>query len=140
MEKASRTLLRIAAIVGTVCGALILACVPFLIVMGASTTIKEMLVAAINEGNVHSDLDLPPEEVAGIVQLVLIMTAVLLTMIGGLCVANAIISSKARSNPTEGLMIASIITGALTTDFSLVGGIFGMICIKRRARKKQLEE
>ena len=142
MEKASRTLLRIAVIFGTILGALVLACVPCLIVLGASPAIKDMLVEAITSGdvNVHSDFDLTAEQIATLIQVVLLVTAGLLIYLGAICVANAIISSKARNNPTEGLMIAAIITGALSTDFSLVGGIFGLICVKRRARRKQIEE
>ena len=140
MEKASRALLKVAAIFGTVCGALILACVPVMLVLGISPTIREMLTTAIEDGSIHTDLDLPAAQIALGVQIVLIVTAVMLIFVGGCCVANAIISSKTREEPTRGRYIACIITGALSTDFSIIGSVFGLIVLKRKERRQKLEQ
>ena len=142
MLKASRTLLRVAAILGTVCGALLLACVPVLFVIGVSPTIHEMLLEAIKEGTVtvHSSAGLTNEQIVLVFQVSFIATAVVLLIIGVMCVVNAIIATKTRNEPTRGRYIACIITGALSTDFSLVAGIFGLICLSKQERQKKLEE
>ena len=140
MLKASRTLLRVATIFGTVCGALILACVPVLLVLGVSPTIHDMLVKAIQDGQIHTDLDLPAEQIVLGLQISFIASAVMLIFVGGCCVANALISSKTREQPTRGRYIACIITGALSTEFSIVGAIFGLISLKKSERLLKLEE
>ena len=142
MLRASRALLRVAAIVGTVCGALILACVPACFVVGFSSTIRDMLVAAIKDGSVtvHSEADLKPEDIALGFQIVFVATGFLLLVIGVMCVVNAVIASKTRNEPTRGRYIACIVTGALSTDFSIVAAIFGLICLSKQERAKKLEE
>ena len=142
MFKASRTLLRVAAIVGTVCGALVLACVPVFFVIGCSSTIREMLIKAIDDGTIkaHTSVGLTSAEMVALFQAIFIMTAILLLVIGVMCVVNAIISVKTRNEPTRGRYIACIVTGALSTDFSLVAGIFGLICLSRGERQNKLEE
>ncbi len=142
MLKASRSLLRVAAIVGTVCGALILACVPAFFIIGFSSTIRDMLVEAIDNGTItaHSDAGLGTEEIVLVFQIMFIVSGFVLLIIGVLCVVNAIIASKTRREPTRGRYIACIVTGALSTDFSLVAGILGLVNLGREERKKQFEE
>lgn len=142
MLKASRALLRVATILGTVLGALILACVPVCFVIGCSTTIRDMLVEATKDGTVtiHSDADLGAEEIVLIFQIMFIILGVTLLLIGVAFVINAIIASKTRREPTRGRYIACIVTGALSTDFSLVAGILGLVNLGREERKKQFEE
>ena len=142
MLKACRTLLKVATILGTVLGACILATVPAFMIIGFSSTIRDMLIEAIKEGTitVHSDADLPVETIVLVFQICFIVTGFVLLIVGAMCVANAIIASKTRNEPTRGRYIACIVTGALSTDFSLIAAIFGLICLKRQERQKQLEE
>ena len=142
MLKASRALLKVATIIGTICGALILAFVPACFVLGFSNTIRDMLVKAINDGEVtiHSSVDLKPEQIALMIQVMFIVLGFTLLPIGVLCVINAMISSKTRNEPTRGRYIACIVTGALSTDFSIIAGIFGLICLNRESRQNKIEE
>lgn len=141
MLKASRALLRVAAIMGTVFGALILACVPVFFVFGFSITIRNMLVQAMNDGTITTNTnDLPYEKVAILFQVMFIIIGFTLLIVGVCCVVNAIISVRTRNEPTRGRYIACIVTGALSTDFSLIASVFGLICLAREERKKRLEE
>ena len=140
MQKASRILLLVATIVSTVVGALLLACVPALFVLGVSPTIANMLRDAINSGEIKNDPNVPVDTAILILQIVFIVTAVVLLTIGVCAVINAIISSKTRKNPTRGLYIACIVTGALSTDFSIVAGILGLITLSKQERNKEIVE
>ena len=142
MLKASRALLKVATILGTVCGALILATVPACFILGFSNIIRDMLIKAINDGEVtiHSSVDLKPEQIALIIQVMFIVLGFTLLIIGVMCVVNAMIAYKTRNEPTRGRYIACIVTGALSTDFSLIAAIFGLICLNRQERQKKIEE
>lgn len=141
MLKASRSLLRVAAIVGTVCGALILACVPAFFIIGFSSTIRDMLVEAMKDGTVTvHDTSASYETLVFIIQGIFVSLGFTLLIIGVMCVVNAIIATRTRNEPTRGRYIACIVTGALSTDFSLIAGIFGLICLAREENKKKLEE
>ena len=141
MLKASRVLLRVAAIVGTVCGALLLACVPAFFIIGFSNRIHDMLVEAMNDGtiNTHTN-DLSFESIAFGLQIMFIVLGFTLLLIGVTCVINAVISVKTRNEPTRGRYIACIVTGALSTDFSIIAAIFGLICLHKAERQNKLEE
>lgn len=141
MLKASRSLLRVAAIVGTVCGALILACVPAFFIIGFSSTIGDMLVEAMKDGTVTvHGTSASYETLVFIIQGIFVSLGFTLLIIGVMCVINAIIATRTRNEPTRGRYIACIVTGALSTDFSLIAGIFGLICLAREENKKKLEE
>ena len=141
MLKASRVLLKVATILGTICGALILACVPVFFVLGFSTTIRDMLVQAMNDGTIITNThDLPYEKVVILLQVMFVILGFMLLIIGVCCVVNAIIAVRTRNEPTRGRYIACIVTGALSTDFSLIAGIFGLICLSRQERQKKIEE
>ena len=141
MFKACRALLRVAAIVGTVCGALILACVPAFFIIGFSSTIGDMLVEAMKDGTVAvHDTSASYETLVFIIQGIFVSLGFTLLIIGVMCVVNAIIATRTRNEPTRGRYIACIVTGALSTDFSLIAGIFGLICLAREENKKKLEE
>ncbi len=141
MFKASRSLLRVAAIVGTVCGALILACVPAFFIIGFSSKIGDMLVEAMKDGTVTvHDSSASYETLVFIIQGIFVSLGFTLLIIGVMCVVNAIIATRTRNEPTRGRYIACIVTGALSTDFSLIAGIFGLICLAREENKKKLEE
>ena len=142
MLKASRALLRVAAILGTVLGALLLACVPAFFVIGFSSTIHDMLMEAMNDGsvNIHSDAGLDAEGIVLMLQIMFVTLGFTLLIIGVMCVVNAVIASRTRREPTRNLYIACIVTGALSTDFSLVAGILGLINLGREERRKKFEE
>ncbi len=141
MLKASRSLLRVAAIVGTVCGALILACVPAFFIIGFSSKIGDMLVEAMKDGTVTvHGTSASYETLVFIIQGIFVSLGFTLLIIGVMCVVNAIIATRTRNEPTRGRYIACIVTGALSTDFSLIAGIFGLICLAREENKKKLEE
>ena len=141
MFKASRVLLRVAAIVGTIFGAITLAMVPVFFVFGFSNTIRDMLVQAMNDGTITTNTnDLPYEKVVLLLQVTFVITGFTLMIIGVSCVINAVIATRTRSNPTRGLYIACIVTGALSTDFSIIAGIFGLICLNRELCRKKFEE
>ena len=141
MLKASRVLLRVAAIVGTVFGALILACVPVFFVIGFSPTIHDMLVKAMNDGTIQTNThDLSFETIVFFLQAMFIVLGVTLLIVGACCVVNAVIAVKTREEPTRGRYIACIVTGALSTDFSIIAAIFGLICLKRAERQNNIIE
>lgn len=128
-------------IVGTVFGALILACVPVFFVLGFSSTIRDMIVSAMEDGTITvTGDDLPYEKLVILLQVMFIILGFTLLTIGVCCVVNAIIASKTRREPTRGRYVACIVTGALSTDFSLVAGILGLICLAREERRKKFEE
>ena len=142
MLRTSRILLKVATIVSTICGAIILAFVPVFLTIGFSSTIHDMLLEAIKDGTVtvHSSNGLSNEQMVKLFQVIFATVGFVFIIIGVLCVANAIIASKTRNEPTRGRYIACIITGALSTDFSLVGGIFGLISLARIEKNKQIDE
>lgn len=140
MQKASSTLLLVATIVSTVAGAIILALVPALIISGISPTISNMLREAIANGDIKNDSSISADTAVLIIQTVFIVTGVMLATVGGCCVVNAVIASKTRRAPTRNLYIACIVTGALSTDFSLVAGILGLIALSRQERNQQIVE
>ena len=84
MLKASRALLKVATIIGTICGALILAFVPACFILGFSNVIRDMLVKAVNDGEViiHSSVDLKPEQIALMIQVMFIVLGFTLLPIG----------------------------------------------------------
>ena len=140
MFKASRTLLKVATIVGTIVGALLFATVPFFFVIGFSPTIRNMLIKAMDDGTITVHGSLSFDEIVLILQAFFVVIGFVLLIIGAMCVINAIISSKARQEPTRNLYIACIVTGALSTNFSLIAGIFGLICLANEERQKRFEE
>ena len=140
MLKASRVLLRVAAIMGTVFGAILLASVPAFFIFGFSSTIREMLIKAFQDGTIHSDIDLPAKEIVLGLQIIFISLGMLFLFLGVSCVINAVISVKTRNEPTRGRYIACIVTGALSTDFSIIAAIFGLICLHKAERQNKLEE
>ena len=141
MLKASRALLRVAAIVGTICAALLLAFVPVFFVFGFSSTIRDMVVQEINDGNISYQGDgLSPEQFVLIFQIMFVALGFTFLILGAMCLVNAIISVRTRREPTRGRYIACIVTGALSTDFSMIAAILGLICLKKQERQNKLEE
>ena len=141
MLKASNALLKAAMIVGTIVGAIVLATVPFFFVIGFSPVIRDMLIEAMKQGEINVQGDATPYELGAlIIQVSFVVLAFSMLIVGGMCVANAIIASRTRREPTRGLYIACIVTGAMSTDFSLVAGILGLINLNRELTRKRFEE
>ena len=141
MLNTSNVFLKVATIIGTIIGALFLASVPVYFVIGFSNVIHGMLVDAMNDGTITvQNANLSFEEIAVLLQGMFIGLGFMFLVLGGICVANAIISSITRREPTRGRYIACIITGAMSTDFSVVAGILGLINLSREKRQKEFEE
>ena len=138
MLKSSCILLKIAMIFGTIIGSMILAMCPAFFAIGFSSHIHQLLVEAAQEGAIYSSIDISDEATATAIQGVFIALAFVFLVLGGVCVANAIISSRTRNKPSENLYIACIVTGALSTGFSLVAGIFGLICLNKNKDQQKV--
>lgn len=138
MKRISNTMLRIGMILCIVCGALLIFTVPFLITCGVSPRIHQMIVEAVESGNVNSDY--APEVAATIVQSMLLGTGIGLLIYGALCVAAAIVDSKALKETSRGRYIACIVLGAMTTGFAMAGGILGLIADARIRRNQAREQ
>ncbi len=137
MKRISNTMLRVGMILCIVCGALLLFMTPFLIATGVSPRIHDMIVEAVESGNVNSDY--APEVAATIVQSVSLSCGIVLLIYGALCVAAAIVNSKTLREASRGRYIACIVLGTMTTGFAMAGGILGLIA-DARIRRNQVNE
>ena len=143
MSKAISALLKAAMIVGTIVGALLLACCPGLFVLGFSPVIHDMLVTALEDGVIAVrgyGADLPYESLAFLIQAAMWSCGFSFLIIGVICVINAILASRTRREPTRKRYIDCIVTGALSTDFSSIAGILGLVSLTREERRKRFEE
>ena len=134
-------MLRIGMILCIVIGALLIFSTPFLITVGVSSHIRQMIVEAVESGNVNSDY--APEVAATIVQVTALSCGITLLIAGLVCVASAIVASKALKDCTRRRYIAAIVLGSMTTGFTLAGGILGVIAdarIRRNQAREQKEQ
>lgn len=138
MGRISNVMLRIGMILCIICGATLIFCTPFLITVGVSPRIHQMIVEAVEAGNIESDY--APEIAAGIVQGIMLGTGIFCLIYGALCVAAAIVSSRTLREPSRGRYIANIVLGLMTTNFAAAGGILGLIYQARVARKQRREQ
>ena len=136
MKKASFILFKISTIFGAIIAAILLATAPFLLVMGFSSHIHQMLVDSYNDGIItwpsfahYTGND--PEVYAWLIQVYLMSIGFVCVIIGVASAIAAIIAVKARKEATRGLLIASIVVGALSVETMIVAGIFGLIALKR---------
>ena len=78
-----------------------------------------------------------PERITFLIQICSISCGVSMLWVAILCIPSAILSFKARKNPTKGLLLANVIVGYLCgTTYNVVGGILGLIYNARLARKE----
>lgn len=142
MGRTSDTFLKVGMIVSIIAGAIILMSTPVFFVTGFSKSIREMIIENINNGTIAYDGNgLTPEEFVTVMQVTFATLGFVMLLLGVLCFVNAFVSSAARRNKTHGLYIAAIITGAMSTDFSIPGGILGLISLSKEAKKNnQIEE
>ena len=138
MNRISNTMLRIGMILCIICGAILLFCMPFLITMGVSPHIHEMIVEAVRNGDVNSDY--APDVAAGVFQGIMLGYGIFCLIYGALCVAAAIVSSKTLREPSRGRYIACIVMGCMSTGFSVAGGILGLIYQARVARNERRQK
>ena len=137
MKRISNTMLRIGMILSIIAGATLIFVTPFLIVTGVSTRIHEMIVEAVTNGDVHSDYD--PEVAATVIQSMLLTYGIITLIFGAICIAAAIVDSKALKEGSTGRYIACIILGSMSTGFAIAGGILGLIA-DARIRRNQARE
>ena len=142
MERISNTFLKVGMIVSLVAGAIILCCVPVFFVIGFSSNIRDMILEDIDNGRIsYQGNGVTPEEFVTIMQVTFAALGFVMLIIGAICFANAFICSAARKSQTRGLYIAAIITGAMSTDFAIPGGVLGLISLSKKAKKQnQIEE
>lgn len=142
MERTSNTFLKVGMIVSLVVGAIVLCCVPLFLVIGFSSNIREMILEDINSGRIsYQGNGVTPEEFVTIMQVTFVTLGFVMLTIGAICIANAFICSAARKSQTRGLYIAAIITGAMSTDFAIPGGVLGLISLSKKSKKQnQIEE
>ena len=134
MERASRILIKVGMIVSIVYAAIMLFSSPFMIVMGVSSHIHDMIVDGVSNGEIYSDLS--PEQAAIVVQATLLSLGIMFIIFGLVGLIDAIIASKTLREPSKNRYIACIILGALSTELTLVGGILGLISLSRKNRKQ----
>ena len=138
MNRISNVMLRVGMILCIICAVTLLFCTPFLITMGVSPRIHQMIVEAVENGSVDSDY--APEIAAGIVQGVMLATGIFSLIYGALCVATAVVSSKTLREPTRGRYIACIVLGCMSTGFAIAGGVLGLIYQARVARNQRRQK
>ena len=138
MNRISNVMLRVGMILCIICGALLLFCTPFLITMGVSPRIHEMIAEAVRNGDVNSEY--APDVAAGVFQGIMLGYGIFCLIYGALCVASAIVSSKTLREPSRGRYIACIVMGCMSTGFSIAGGILGLIYQARVARNERRQK
>lgn len=114
---------------------------PILLIMGFSSEIREEVLNNIHNGTIsYHGNGMTPEEFVTVMQATFAALGIMMIVVGIACVINAIISSLAMRKGTRGLYIAAIITGVLSTDFSIPGGILGLILLSRDKNKSEFDK
>ena len=139
MKRASEILFKISTILGAIIGGVVLAFVPFELIVGFSGHIREMLIEAFDNGTITYTGDISQmngELFATIIQTTLVVSGIISILVGVGCVIGAILGVRARKEATRGLLIASIVVGALSLDSLVVAGIFGLIVLNKEAKRE----
>lgn len=133
MKKASFILFKISGIVAIVYSIIGAIYVPIAFAIGFSQKIHEMVTDAYNSGYINAPFgaNLDGESYATILQWILVSLGFVLLIETVACVVAYIISSKVRKEATRGLLIASIIVGPFSVSAMIVGGILGLIALKK---------
>lgn len=137
MKKAANVLYIVGFVVCIVASVCLLVPSPFLIVLGISSKINEMIVDGIKQYADNPEIVEHAEFIADMMQVCFVLTSILFIMFGLACVVNAIVCSRARKEQTRGLYIASIVLGAFSTSVTILAGIFSLI---EDHKTKQIEE
>ena len=104
--------------IGTAIGAFIM----------ASPQMTDQIVEWINEGKIHSSIDVSPEQLAQVIQVMCVVVGVGALLSIALYIVCGCLCLKSRKAQTKGLYIANIILGCLCGEtISVVGAVFGLI-------------
>lgn len=139
MKKASRVLLKIAHIYGLIMGIYCLLVSLVWIVISLNPVMRDAIVQSLEENGVDFG-ELSPEQIVLLFQLIIASSAVAFVYLGVISIVDAVVSRKALNNPTRGRLIACMILGAMSTDFSFVGGMLGIFSLAKENRMKAREE
>ena len=137
MKNLSRTFLRIGIIISWVVFGLLVFSGIVCIVLGVLPPIHD----AIREGYTNSP---NANEFASADAAVyfyigtMIASGVVCLFFIPLPIINAVISNKALNEPNRGLLIASIVLGAMCSKFTLAGGILGLLAHIRERRNSNV--
>ena len=138
MKKASDILLLIGGIVAAVCIFAYLMCgVVFMILSMPFFT--PYLAEGIREGIVHTsmgDINMTPEEIAALIQLLFIIYAVVFYVITAFTVVSCIFAFRARKAQSSAMYILNIVFGVIgCTVVNTVGGVLGLIALKKSGQQ-----
>ena len=90
--------------------------------------IRPEIIKAIEEGYIRSDFPGTPEEKAGAIQLMFLVSGIAFLIEAFVAGANAVIAFKARNSNSKALFITSIVLGAVTgVEINIVASIFALI-------------
>ena len=138
MKRASFILFKISTILGIVLAAVFAFYMPFSFVMGFSAKIHQMLAEAFDSGALNAPFaaNMDGDSFAMFIQSMMVTCGFVCLFAVVLCVISAIIASRVRKEATRGLLIASIVFGAMSIDTMIVGGIFGLIALNKEQPKE----
>ena len=138
MKRASNILLKIAHIFGLVMGILLLLCFIPAIIIAFLPEARDAMVQVFQNNGIDFGDD--PEVLAMVGQIIIITYSLVFVILGSLSIIDAVVSKKALENPTKGRLIACMILGLMSTDFSFVGGLLGIFALSKENHQKKLEE
>ena len=130
MKKLSSTFLKVGMIIGFILAGIFLLAALICLMTGLSDVTRAMLIEAYNNGEINTDLP-DAEAFATFVQIYLITFAVVFIYLGAMSLVDAIVASLTLRQPSKGKYIACIVLGAMCIEFLILGGIFGLIALKR---------
>ena len=137
MEKASKIFLKIGFIVALVLGIILVICGPVVLVVAFLPEVREALIAFYEENPTTYDYEnIYPEDAALWAQILMSLSSFGFIITGALCIVSGVIAQKAGKEGTRGRYVACIIFGALTIQFILLGGIFGLVDSNQKLRRR----
>ena len=134
MRRLSNTFLTVGMILAIILGVTFLSAAIVLFIM-ASPVCENVLRKIIEE--IPDKGDKTIETIILVVQGLLIGWGVGCIFVGGFAIPSAIVASKAKKNPTDGLLIANIVLGCFGSSFNIAGGILGLIYNARVRRNER---
>ena len=134
MNRGLYNLFKACTIIGAIFGGLLLANSPVYFFGGFSTHIHEMLVDAYDSGAVTFPIiqNLDGEGYATIIQGVMIGIGLFMVIIGIISVVVSVLCVRVRKKMTRALLIVLIILGFLSFDVPAIGGIIGLVTLKKQ--------
>ena len=128
LKKASDILLTIGQVLSFVFAGLYLLCAIVFFVFGSPAT-KQLIVDGLNNGTITSDFQGDPETVAGYIQIIFIVIAIVFIFLVLFAVANGIlIAITVKKGNNKVLYIINIVIGYMSgVTLNMIGAIFGLI-------------